>query len=739
MTKISIFGLGLRPPLMLRTSLLLIGVMSSWAGFGGQRSASSAERTGDAQVTPDLKTLDGHFPFQVPETVDDWDKRSAELRTRVQVATGLHPMPSRPPVKATIHSPVKKDGFTFEKVFFESLPGHYVTGLLFRPTDSGGSPAKKRPGILNPHGHGGRMMRHDAKTIENLIASGDERYVASGSTAKLARCAQLARMGCVVFIFDMVGYADSVQLSYEFAHRRHTPRACEIVPGKNAPWHFFSTPADARLQSLMGLQTFNAIRSLDFLASLPDVDTDRLAVTGGSGGGTQTILLGALDPRVRVSFPNGMVSTSMQGGCACENCCLLRIGTGNVELAALMAPRPMAMTAADDWTKDMMSDGYPELKKLYGMLGSPDNVFCEPLLQFKHNYNYVTRRVMYGWMNRHLGLGLEEPIVETDFESITDEEGAVWNDRYPEPTVRGEEHERVILSWWDEQNRESLRKALGSQATSEHFNDTVRPALEVLFDVRMPSSDQVQLELAKSQAVREGLSIQSGVVMDRATDRSIPVRTIAKATDTDPANQRPADRLDVVWISGMQDEIASAYDTLPQGIRDHVESGHRVWIVGNPESSDDDSNDSQIAAKQPMNPQPRRASAAFTFGYNRPLAVRRCGDVLAAIAVAAKTSGGHVELIAPSGTAAFSLPVAAIAGSVVADAIVAVDRFRFGDLRHQDDAEFVPGMVKYGDVDALAAWRAPHPLQVTGDREEAFPTTRRIYSELGSGPQLRME
>ena len=116
-------------------------------------------------------------------------------------------------------------------------------------------------------------------------------------------------------------------------------------------WVFYSIDADLRLQSIMGLQTWNAIRALDFLASLPDVDPERLAVTGGSGGGTQSILLGAIDDRIKVSFPNGMVSTSMQGGCYCENCNYLRVGTGNVELAALFAPKPQAMTAADDWTR----------------------------------------------------------------------------------------------------------------------------------------------------------------------------------------------------------------------------------------------------------------------------------------------------------------------------------------------------------------------------------------------------
>src|ERR1051325_815746 len=101
----------------------------------------------------------------------------------------------------------------------------------------------------------------------------------------------------------------------------------------------------------MGLQTWNSIRALDFVTSLPDVDASRIGVPGASGGGTQTFILCAVDPRPTVAFPAVMVSTAMQGGCTCENCSLLRVGTGNIELAALMAPRPLGMSGADDWTK----------------------------------------------------------------------------------------------------------------------------------------------------------------------------------------------------------------------------------------------------------------------------------------------------------------------------------------------------------------------------------------------------
>src|SRR5262249_5115197 len=154
-------------------------------------------------------------------------------------------------------------------------------------------------------------------------------------------------------------------------------------------------------QNFMGLQTFNSTRALDFLLSLPDVDPARVGVTGASGGGTQTFILGAIDDRPAVEFPAVMVSTAMQGGCICEDCSYLRMGTGNSELAGLFAPRPHGMSAANDWTKDIERDGLPQLKALYKLLGAPDHVMAKAYLQFGHNYNQVSRELMYNFFNKH--------------------------------------------------------------------------------------------------------------------------------------------------------------------------------------------------------------------------------------------------------------------------------------------------------------------------------------------------
>ena len=237
----------------------------------------------------------------------------------------------------------------------------------------------------------------------------DRRREVSPAGAR-ARCWR--GMGCVVFQYDMVGYADSTAI----AHREG----------------FTDTEAALRLQSFMGLQTWNSVRSLDFLASLPDVDPTRIAITGASGGGTQTMILCGIDPRPAVSFPAVMVGDAMQGGCICENTLLLRLHTNNVEIASLFAPKPQGMTSANDWTKDLVNKGFPEIKTIYGLYGAQNNVMAW-YRSFEHNYNQVSRELMYNWMNEHLKLGLASPVEEKPFVPVPPKELSVYDAKHPRP------------------------------------------------------------------------------------------------------------------------------------------------------------------------------------------------------------------------------------------------------------------------------------------------------------------
>ena len=141
----------------------------------------------------------------------------------------------------------------------------------------------------------------------------------------------------------------------------------------------------------MGLHTYHSIRALEFLINLPDVDPRRTAVTGGSGGGTQTFMLCGVDERPFVSVPVVIVSTTRQGGCTCENISGLRIGTYNLEFTAMHAPKPLLLISADDATRTMSERGFPELRQHYMMLGAANHLSHAALLQFPHNYNMVSR------------------------------------------------------------------------------------------------------------------------------------------------------------------------------------------------------------------------------------------------------------------------------------------------------------------------------------------------------------
>ena len=340
----------------------------------------------DSRLT-EIRHLDFIYHFTPYTSKDAWLARAAQLREHILVSTGLWPMPEKTPLNAQVFGRIERDGYTVEKVYFESVPGFFVTGNLYRPRDG----KAKHPGILNPHGHWstGRLENTDVGSIPG-------------------RCINLARQGHVAFSYDMVGYNDSNQ-----------------VP------HIYGGPREQLWGlSLMALQLWNSIRAVDFLCSLPDVDPQRIACTGASGGGTQTFMLTAVDDRIKVAAPVNMISAHMQGGCLCENAPNLRVNTYNVEIGALAAPRPLLLVAATgDWTRDDPRVEYPDIRGIYGLFRAEDRVKC---IQFNagHNYNRDSREAVYAWMGRWLlGVTDDKLLREQPFEVEKSEDLLVWHGR----------------------------------------------------------------------------------------------------------------------------------------------------------------------------------------------------------------------------------------------------------------------------------------------------------------------
>jgi dienelactone hydrolase len=244
----------------------------------------------DIRLQP-LKDLDGYFPFTPPASKAEWEKRAERVRRQILVSQGLWPMPTKTPLNPLIHGKVDRGEYTVEKVYFESAPGFFVSGNLYRPKKAQG----KAPGVLFAHGHWQDARLYESTDAELLreLANGEERFEEGGKSRFQSMCVQLARMGCVVWQWDMLGDSDAQQFSRQLVHGFAKQRP-EMNTVEN--WGLFSPQAEAHLESAMGLQTWNSIRSLDFLLSLPEVDPDRIAMTGASGGGTQTMLLAAIDP-----------------------------------------------------------------------------------------------------------------------------------------------------------------------------------------------------------------------------------------------------------------------------------------------------------------------------------------------------------------------------------------------------------------------------------------------------------
>lgn len=626
-----------------------------------------------------LRDLDGHFPFTPPASKEEWATRAAALRRQVRVALGLWPWPTRTPLNAVVHGRVQREGYTVERVFFESMPGHFVTGSLYRPR--GSAPSTRRPAALSPHGHwpGGRFQDVAETERRKQLASGAERFDNAARHVLQARAVQLARMGAVVFLFDMIGYADSVQIPQAVAH---SPRGRERQDGDGL---FFSTGAELRLQSILGLQMWNAVRALDFLTSLPDVDPARVAVTGASGGGTQTFLLGAIDDRPAVAFPAVMVSTRMQGGCTCENADYLRIGTGNVELAALFAPKPLGMTAADDWTRTMPTDGFPQLQAHYTLFGARDKVALFPFLQFGHNYNHVSRAAMYGFLSRHLGLGFDEPVLESDFVPLSREDATVWTAAHPAP-AGGEAHERAVTSWWQADTDTQLAVARGI-TTIDAWRATVGGAMSAIVGAP-PSATHDAAAWSRS-----GLPAR-GVIVVTASASTSGLRSGAEPGP-----------------------VAAAL----------LDAGQQVIAVEAPAAAGN-----VLVAN--------RNAAAYTFGYNSPLVAERAGRVVAALAAARKAATGRpVTLVAlDAQSTAWAALAAASAPDLVDRAAFVTDGFRFASVTSMEDAAFLPGSVKYGDLPAMLGMLAPKPVWVAGEKAEALGLTAGVYRAAGATRALTL-
>lgn len=655
-----------------------------------------------------LKDYDGYFPWTPPASLEAWAVRAEQLQRRVLVACGLWPMPEKPPIEATIHGLVDCDDHTVERVYFESSPGLYVTGSLYRPKGFSGP----RPTVLCPHGHwkDARFYHHTAGEMERELASGGEKFPECGKYILQAKCVQLARMGCVVFLYDMLGYSDSQVLSQELLHGFGKQRP-ELSSTDN--WGLYSAQSELRLVNGLGLQTWNSVRVVDWITTLPDVDPERIGVTGASGGGTQTFVLGMVDPRPTALFPVVMVSTSMQGGCTCENASLLRVETGNIEFVALLGPRPVGMIGADDWTVEIESRGLPELKQHYQRLGVPENVqaWYHP---FPHNYNQIARQHLYEFMNKHLEIGAKEPIAEREFRPLTRAELTVWNDQHPAPST-GVAAERRLITEYDRLAMAPLQPLLHPDAKLRRdraaaiewfreFERVVGGGWDVLLGRKIPEPGSVEESQRGTPQPVGDARFHRSIVKYGKTGEVIPVvYFMPKAWQ-----RRVTILLDDAGKKALVNESGQPTDAVKKLLAaGHCVVGVDVYGIGEAAGS------GGALDEAPVVPNPRQF-VGYTLGYNHSTVAQRVHDVLSVLAFF-RDHPAKPTSIAVAGRGLSSIWAAGAtvqSGSVVQKLAVSSDAFRFADITQYRDLMLVPGALKYGDVDGLFALAAGRPLWV---------------------------
>jgi dienelactone hydrolase len=644
-----------------------------------------------------VKTLNDYFPMTVPKSLADWKLRREALRQQVLVANGLWPLPPKTPLKPVIHGKIERDGYTVEKVFFASYPGHYVCGNLYRPKGK----KDKRPGVLCPHGHwaNGRFFDAGEKAAETQINQGAEKTIEGARYPLQARCAQLARMGCVVFHYDMVGMADSKQIGHRAG--------------------FTDADAELNLQSFMGLQTWNSIRALDFLLSLPEVDARRIGVTGASGGGTQTFILCGIDDRPAVAFPAVMVSTGMQGGCICENCTYLRQEAGNIDLAALFAPKPLGMTGANDWTVEIETKGLPELKALYKLHGAEDKVMARCFRQFGHNYNQVSREVMYNWFNKHLKLGQAEPVVEKPFQPISPKDLSVFDAQHPLPkdAIDADRLRNYLTETSDKQINALMPK---DETSLREYRRVIAPALRVMIGGGLPRAEEVEATAVGKQTAH-GVTWQRLLLRRRGSGEQVPAVLV---------HGKDFDGTMVVWVHPQGKASLLPGDKLIPAAKKALDGKAAILALDVFETGE------LVGDKRmPIN----AGYAGYTFGYNRPLLANRVHDILTAVAFAAsheKTK--KVHLVGFDAAGPWVMLARGLCGDKVARTAADVNGFRFERVRRLGDEMILPGAMKYGGLGALVSLAVPGEMLLHNNRGTGIGKwTKAVYGAAKASDRLK--
>ncbi|HUG17906.1 MAG TPA: acetylxylan esterase, partial [Planctomycetaceae bacterium] len=314
-------------------------------------------------------------------TKEDWENKKPEYRRQLFEMLGLDPLPERTPLHETITGTIEHEEFLVEKLHFQSRPGLYVTGNLYRPKNMTG----KLPAILYVCGHG--RVKKDGISYGNKAS-----YQHHGGW--------FARNGYVCLIID------TLQLG-------------EIEGIHHGTYNHNMWWWNSRGYTSAGVEAWNCIRALDYLQSREEVDPERIGVTGRSGGGAYSWWIAALDERIKAAVPvagitslhNHVVDGTVEGHCDC----MFMVNTYRWDfplVAALVAPRPLLISNSDKdriFPLEGVIDVYSKTRRIYDLYGARDRLGLQ-ITEGPHKDTQELRIHAFHWMNRFLKD--EDPLID---------------------------------------------------------------------------------------------------------------------------------------------------------------------------------------------------------------------------------------------------------------------------------------------------------------------------------------
>ena len=306
------------------------------------------------------------------QSKEDAQQYVLSVRKKIQSCFGV--FPAKTPLNARVTGTVERDGYTIEKVIFESRPNFLVSANLYIPK------GKKHP-------------------LPGVVASCGHSSNGKAADAYQAFCQGLAMMGYVVLIFDPIGQGERVQYGHVEKSKRPSIGVGEHMHGGNQQLlvgEFFGS-----------WRAWDGIRALDYLLTRPEVDPTKVGVTGNSGGGTMTTWLCGVEQRWNMAAPACFVTTFRRNfenelPADSEQCPpkVLALNLDHADFLATLAPKPIVILAKEKDFFDVRGseEAYEKLKKLYTLLGAPENIKLH-IGPTEHGYSVENREAMYQWFN----------------------------------------------------------------------------------------------------------------------------------------------------------------------------------------------------------------------------------------------------------------------------------------------------------------------------------------------------